>query len=307
MGSPRVAAALMTTLLLWAAAFVAIRVVLPDLSAGGLTTGRLAVASLAAAAAAPLLRVRRPRRADLPRLLACGLAGMTGYQFLLNAGERTVPAGTASLLIQTGPIWAALLAWAFLAERLRSRVWAGIGLGFVGAVLIAVSEGGGLRPSRDAVFVLAAAGCQAAFFVLQKPLLKRYSGFEVTCYATWAGTLFAVPGSADLIGDLPGASASSVAGLLFLGIGPSAVGFTTYAYALARLDVAVAANALYLVPLLAVLLGWLVLGEVPGPLAVLGGLAAIGGVALSGAAAPAEASRGSTTFKTRTGESRRPA
>ncbi|MGH3174513.1 MAG: EamA family transporter, partial [Streptosporangiaceae bacterium] len=64
--------------------------------------------------AAPLLGVRRPRRRDLPLIALCGLAGMTGYQLLLNAGERVVPAGTASLLVATAPVYASLLAVAFL-------------------------------------------------------------------------------------------------------------------------------------------------------------------------------------------------
>jgi hypothetical protein len=67
----------------------------------GLAVARLAVASAALALVAPVLGVRRPRARDLPLIAVCGLAGMTGYQLLLNAGERVVPAGTASLLVAT--------------------------------------------------------------------------------------------------------------------------------------------------------------------------------------------------------------
>jgi drug/metabolite transporter (DMT)-like permease len=88
-------------------AFVAIRIAIPHLIAAGRTLARLLVASLVLAAAAPLLKVRRPERADLPPLVGCGLCGMAGYQLLLNAGERTVPAGTANLLVNTSPVIAA--------------------------------------------------------------------------------------------------------------------------------------------------------------------------------------------------------
>src|SRR5208282_4641604 len=86
------------TVLLWASAFPAITVAVGPLGPAGLAVARLTVASAALALAAPLMGVRRPKPGDLPLIALCGLAGMTGYQLLLNAGERVVPAGTASLL-----------------------------------------------------------------------------------------------------------------------------------------------------------------------------------------------------------------
>jgi drug/metabolite transporter (DMT)-like permease len=116
-----------TSLLLLSSAFVAIRIAIPHLIAAGRTLARLLIASLVLAAAAPLLKVRRPERADLPPLVGCGLCGMAGYQLLLNAGERTVPAGTANLLVNTSPVIAALLAWRLLRERPTRSVRAGTG------------------------------------------------------------------------------------------------------------------------------------------------------------------------------------
>ncbi|WP_158881063.1 DMT family transporter [Amycolatopsis anabasis] len=277
----RATVALGTTLALWASAFVFIRVALPGFGVAGLSAGRLLVASVALAAAAPLLRVRRPERGDLARIAACGLTGMTAYQLLLNAGERTIEAGTASLLVNTGPIFAALLAFALLREPLTSRSWAGIGLGCTGATVMALAQGNHLRPSADALLILGAALAQALFFVLQKPLLARYRPFEVTCYATWSGTLFALPLLPDLAGDLPHAGPDALAALIFLGAAPSAIGFAAWAYAQARVPVAVAANTLYLVPLLAIGIGWALLAETVHPGALAGGLLALAGVALS--------------------------
>lgn len=277
----RVLAPVATTLLLWASAFVAIRVALPGFGAAGLTVGRLLVASLVLALAAPLLRVRRPAAADLLRIACCGLAGMTSYQLLLNAGERSVPAGTASLLVNASPIFAAVLGLALLRERLTVRIITALAIGFTGATVITLAQGNDLAPNVDALFVLAAALSQALFFVLQKPLLSRYRGIEVTCYATWAGTVLALPLLPALIHDIPHAGAESVGALLFLGAAPSAIGFTTWAYAQARLPVAVAANTLYLVPLLAIGIGWIVLHETIQPAALAGGVLTLIGVAIS--------------------------
>ena len=143
------------TVLLWASAFPAITVAVRGLGPAGLAVARLAVASAVLALAAPLMGVRRPRLADLPLIALCGLAGMTGYQLLLNAGERVVSAGTASLLVATAPVYASLLAVAFLGERSTRRRWAGSAVALAGTALIAASHGLGFGVS--ALVVLAAA------------------------------------------------------------------------------------------------------------------------------------------------------
>jgi terminal-alkyne amino-acid exporter len=109
------------TVLLWASAFPAIAVAVRGLGPAGLAVARLTIASLVLALAAPVMGVRRPSARDLPLIALCGLAGMTGYQLLLNGGERVVPAGTASLLVATAPVYASVLAGVMLAGSSRTR------------------------------------------------------------------------------------------------------------------------------------------------------------------------------------------
>ncbi len=209
----------------------------------------------------------------------CGLAGMTGYQLLLNAGERVVPAGTASLLIATAPVYASLLAVAFLGERPDGRRWAGSAVALAGTAVIAVSHG--LSFGASALIVLGAAVLQGIFHAAQKPLLARYTGFEVTAYAMWAGTVFILPWTGSLLRALPQAGGAAIGSAVFLGLAPSAAGFVLWAYAMARTDVGRVTLGLYLVPAAAIVISLVWLGQVPGPVELAGGAIALCGVILA--------------------------
>jgi drug/metabolite transporter (DMT)-like permease len=267
------------TVLLWASAFPAISVAVRTFGAAGLAVARLGVASVALLLVAPWLGVRMPRARDLPLIALCGLAGMTGYQLLLNAGERVVPAGTASLLIATAPVYASLFAVAFLGEHATRRRWAGSAIALAGTAVIAVSHGLGFGGS--ALIVLAAAVLQAVFHTAQKPLLARYTSFEVTAYAMWAGTVFILPWTGSLLRALPHAGDAAIGSAIFLGIAPSAAGFVLWAYAMARMDVGRATLSLYLVPATAIFISLVWLGQVPGPVELAGGAVALSGVILA--------------------------
>ncbi|ROO87679.1 drug/metabolite transporter (DMT)-like permease [Actinocorallia herbida] len=271
--------ALAATVLLWASAFPAIRVALDGLGPAQLSLLRLAVASAALAAAAPVLKVRRPARADLWRIAVIGVTGMSAYQLLLNWGEVHVPAGTASLIVAAVPAMSALLAVCFAGERLTRAKAGGSLVALTGAVLIAVS-GKEHGYTAAAWAVLGAALSQAVYHLTIKPLLRRHTGLEVAAYATWAGTALLVPLAPSTFRALLDAPAGSTAAAVYLGLLPSAAGFVAWGYAVARLSITTATAALYLVPVATLGISYLWLGEHPRPAAVIGGLVIIAGLLL---------------------------
>ncbi len=285
----RVLLALGATVFFWASAYAGIRAALQAFGPGEVALARLLVAAVVLALYAATTRMRMPEARDLPVILLAGLLAFAVYHVALNYGEITVSAGAAGVLIATAPVFTALLAAAFLGERLRPLGWAGMAVSFAGAALISVDEGGGLALDPGAFLILLSAVCVSAYFVFQRPYLAKYGALAFTTYAIWAGTVFVLPYLPGLFSQSLAAPTGTSLVLVYLGLFPTALGYVTYAYAMSRMDASAAVSFLYLIPVLAYLIGWAWLGEAPTSLSVLGGLLALAGVVLVNRRGPEQA------------------
>ncbi|MGW8375116.1 DMT family transporter [Streptomyces sp. ODS28] len=275
-------AAASVTVLLWASSFIAIRSSAAHFSPGSLAFGRLLVASLVLGAVLLARRGGLPPREAWPGIIASGILWFGAYTVMLNWGEHHVDAGTASLLVNVGPILMALLGGWLLKEGFPPRLMAGVGVSFAGAAVVGLSTSEGDGSSLLGIALcLCAAVVYAVGVVVQKPTLKHATPMQATTFGALAGAVVCAPFAGQLTSEVGRAPASATLQMVYLGVFPTALAFTTWAYAVSRTTAGKMGATTYAVPVLVVLMSWLLLGEVPGWLTLFGGVLCLCGVALS--------------------------
>ena len=277
--STRVLLAIIGTVIAWSSAFVVIRAVLPVFEPGELAFLRQLVA-------VPLLAVWMigqkwlwPTAREWLLISVFGLTWFSTYIVALNIAEQTIDAGTASFIVNIGPLLIALGAFWFLGEKLPRNLLAGAFVALAGVGLIALGTSSSDHLDLIGVLWALVATITYAIGVLtQKPALTRLSSNQVTLLGAaialipmfwWAPEAFATVQTAPL---------DAIGGAIWLGAIPTALGFGLWGYALKRMPAGRLGVATYVVPPLVVVESALLLGEWPHLIAVAGGAVALVGV-----------------------------
>ena len=270
--------AALVAVVLWAAAFVGIRAAGRSFSPGALALGRLTIGSVLLGGVVLSRPVLRPTKRELGLLLLAGLLWFGVYNLVLNEAERRVDAGTAAMLVLIAPIFIIALAAVFLKERTTPNLLLGGGLAFAGVVVIGFATSTGKASLVGIILCLLAALSSSIGLVAEKPVLHRISALQATWTCCVVGMLFCLPYAPVLVRELRIAPTGGIGWMLFLGVFPTSIAFTTWAYALARGSAGRLAATAYLIPPITIVMSWAILGEAPGLIAVLGGAVCLAGV-----------------------------
>lgn len=271
-------AAAITTVVLWASAFVGIRIGLTGYTAGALALFRFSIASISIL----ILYFRIPRRkpiklADLPKILITGIIGIGVYNIALNYGEITVPAGIASFIIGMMPVVTIIISAIFLKEPVYFRMWIGVAISLIGLAIIAFGEHSGVAFDYGVVTIFISAICGGFYSTIQRHSTKKFTPIEITAFAMWSGTLFLLIFTPQLIQQIPHAPLKATLAAIYMGIFPGALGYAAWSYVLTHMPASRAAPILYAIPIVTTLLSFLILGEFPAWLSLIGGLIALAG------------------------------
>lgn len=271
------------TVILWASAFVAIRAAADHYSPGALAFGRLAVGTLGLGVIAMRYSRPRPRGKALKLIIAYGVAWFAGYTVVLNQAEHHLDAGTAAMLVNVAPILVAVSAGLLLGEGFPRTLIIGVSVAFVGVVIIAVGGPDGALTGSGIGIALAllAAVLYASGALLQKVTLRTVDAVTATFWGCLVGAVVLVPFAPQFVAETVVAPPSALAVVVYLGVFPTAIAFSTWAWALARTNAGPMTATTLAVPAIAVVMSWVLLGELPTILAMAGGMLCVVGVAIS--------------------------
>lgn len=280
--TPAVLIAIIVTLIAWASAFIVIRGVGEHLGGGELALGRLLVGTVLLSFLVIGRTWIRPNRFEWLLIAVYGIAWFGAYNVTLNIAEHSLDAGTTSMIVNIGPIFIALGAGIFLGEGVPKWLAIGAGVSFGGVVLIGVGSGlSGLGNGVGIVWALVAALTYTVGVLCQKRLMRRIPSTQITWLGCTIGAIACLPFAGGLVAQIQSAPPSAVLGVLYLGAIPTSLAFTTWGYALSKLPAGQLGVTTYVVPAIVIVMGLLVFGEIPTPLAIVGGTICLVGVALS--------------------------
>ncbi len=270
---------LISTILLWASAFIGIKFALAAYSPGALALLRFLVASICMLSLY-FKQVNEPPMLWKERiqLMIVGMAGIGVYNICLNYGELTVSAGIASFIIGLMPIFTVLLSVIFLKEEMNTGTWIGIAISMLGLSLLCLGETNQTGITQGILFILISSLVGSIQTVAKKRLLKKYSSIRVISWIIWGGTLFLLIYLPNLVQEMPQASYQATLIVFYMGVFPAAVAYSAWTYVLKKIPAAKASTSLYTLPFASTLLGYFFLAEQPSFVSLTGG-----GFALLGA------------------------
>lgn len=269
-------------LLIWASAFIGIRIGLQAYSPGALALLRFLVASLSMV----IIYHGLPNKKLMPwlvrgQLMLLGVGAIGIYNLCLNYGELTVSAGIASFIIGLIPVFTILLSAVFLHEKLS---W-GIGLGLLislSGLVIMMLAGKNQEPFDIGILIILISAVWGGIYtVSQKFFLVEYHPVAITSWVIWGGTLMLLWFSPDLWHELPLANAGITWVVIYMGVFPAALAYLGWCYVLSVWSASHVSMYLYALPILSTLMGVLILHEEPSLMALAGAFVALFGAVMA--------------------------
>lgn len=280
----------------WGTSFAAIKTALDSFSPMTVIWLRMAIATLVFAPAWFFLPKPNYQRGDVKWLALITLLQPCIYYLAEGYAIRFTTSSAAGVISAIVPLLVAVGAWMFLREHLSARSIVAIAISLIGVAML--TAGGQTQASApnpvlgnmlELIAMVAAAGSMIAL----KHVSTRYNPWFLTGLQAAAGAVFFLPGAiASGPASWTGATPAAWASVAYLGTFVSLAAFGLYNTAVTRMPANRAALAINLVPAVALLTGWLALGESLAPMQLVACVIIVGTVVLSetgvNAAIPAE-------------------
>ncbi|MDA3915543.1 MAG: DMT family transporter [Deltaproteobacteria bacterium] len=270
---------------LWGSSFVAMRIVLKDLHPFAVMFCRLFSALIFIIPISIKLFPKSYQKNDWKILLSMVLFQPCLY-FLFESNALTFTTSSqAGVISACLPLMVAVAAWFFLSESINSKTIIGLILSISGVILLTIFQSRQVdapHPVLGNILEVGAMFSACANLILIKKLSSNYGTWSLTGMQIVAGTIFFLPGIKYIINTDPSIwTMQLIFLLLYLGICVSFLAFGLYNWGISKIKVSRASIFINLIPITAVMLGWLILGETLNSKQMIAAIIVISGVFLS--------------------------
>lgn len=270
------------TVLIWATAFPVTKIIGDELSAESLGLVRLIVASVTLIILGLFTHIKKPvNRKAVGWLFLSGLLGFTLYLIFFTTGISTLTSATSSIVIAATPVMTAIGASKIYGDRIRPAGWACILMAFVGVVVLMLWDGA-LSINVGVLWTLGAAFVFCLYNLINRHLSGMgHTAMEIVTYSMIFGALVMMVFLPQTLTELTTANGSAITWAVYLGVAPSAIAYLLWAKASEYAErTSEVTNYMFVTPLLATLLGFIMLGEIPSLGTLIGGVIIIASVVL---------------------------
>lgn len=267
------------TVILWASAFPISKVALTYYSPNTLGALRCATAAIFLIILGKKYKIGLPKKKDIPKFFISGGMGFAIYLFAFNTGVQTLTSATSSILVATTPVMTAIAASIIYKEKIKILGWIAIAIEFVGILVLTLWDGV-FSVNKGIFWTLSAALAFCVYNLYQRKLSAAgYETLQITTYSMACGSIllfFFLPQGIPL---MMAASLKQIFIILYLGVFPSAIAYFLWGKALVLAEkTSDVTNFIFVTPLLAVVMGFLILREIPSMGTLLGGIIIIVGL-----------------------------
>ncbi|HET9345936.1 MAG TPA: EamA family transporter [Candidatus Limnocylindrales bacterium] len=282
--------AILILYVVWGSTYLGIRIAVESIPPFTMGSTRFLIAGVVMLAVIAVVRrgsIARPTRTQLRDSFIVGALLMGGGMGAVAWGEQTVPSGIAALLIAMMPVWVAIFSRVFLHERLPLAAMLGIGVGMAGVAILvgpSIAVDGSLDPAGIVALLISPISWAAgSVFAAHRAKLPEdpfvATGFQMLSGAAVLGALAIATGEIFTV-RLEAITQESLVALAYLTLVGSLVAFTAYVWVLRHAPLPLIATYAFVNPVVAVVLGAIVLNETVTPLQVVAGAVIVVGVAL---------------------------
>ena len=274
--------AIFTTVFVWGSSFPVMSFILETSNPMILAAGRFVfAASISIVWCVYKLHKQNINSKHLLRFFVAGFIGIFLYNIFLNYGQQTVSAGASSFIVNCNPLFAALIGFFILKQKVTIFHWAGLLICLIGVAIISIDQEGGFKLGSGATLILFAAILTASYFHILKPLVTIYGSLTSFAFTIVFGTLPMVFWFPETYNFIMISDNEVKLAFLWLALFPTALGYLTWTFSVGYYGANKASLSLYLIPPISLIINYLWYDKEPSLQTVLGGLIIITSLALT--------------------------